>query len=360
VALSDPIWDLRRSRVSITVAPNGVGHAVRALRVLRSLVEAHGPFAEIAVAMAPSQLEALTPSTRVWLDAAQVRVIHGVVEPGVGIVSAPGSFADGQLVDWERRWAAESALATADLVVSDNLAGVLRTRGDAVLMGSFLWSDVLAAVSHEPGVADFVDHERALLATHRPVMLATADVAHPGVIERTDAVLLPWFDDRAEAPERQVARAMARPAVAVVGGTTGAADDLLQRARKALMVAGREVVDGVPLPGSEDWERVGTLVCRPGIGTVTAGVVAARPLLLLSEVGNPELDATTAAMVRLGLARALEDPEEAVDVLDELDDPEVRRAMVASMVARPTGGHRVAAELLASRLAAVHDGSDSR
>lgn len=356
--MSDSSTHLAGATLSLTVAPNGVGHAVRAVRVLRALVERHGPFAGISVAMPAMQLGALSAATRDWLTATRVRILHDIVEPGVGLLKEPQGFVDGRLLAWEQRWAAQRSLADADLIVSDNLAGVLAYRDDAVLLGSFLWSDVLEPLVGQPGVAAFVAHERALLAASRPTMLATADVAHPGVIGRTDAVLLPWFDDRPEPPDEQVAGALSRPAVAVVGGMSGAADGLLARARSALVAAGREVIDVSGTGDRAAWDRVGTVLCRPGLGTVTANVVSSRPMLLMSEPGNPELEATAAALVRLGLARVLEAPEQAVALMSELDDPEVRSTMVSALAARPTGGHWRAADLLAARLAS--GGSRSR
>jgi hypothetical protein len=51
--------DLRAASIAITVCPNGIGHAVRALRVLRELDLAHGPFGRLDVALSPAQLAAL-------------------------------------------------------------------------------------------------------------------------------------------------------------------------------------------------------------------------------------------------------------------------------------------------------------
>ena len=339
--------------VGVTVCPNGVGHAVRALRVLRTLVGEHGPAGRVVVTLTRDQLAALRPDVRAWLDAHDVAVLHDVVEPGVGLVGASDGYADGRLTGWVQRWESSDAAHT-DLVVSDNLAGVLDPRPDAVLMGSFLWSDVLEAVATGPAVDAFVAEERALLAAHRPPMLATADVVHPGVVARTDSVLLPWFDDRPAAPTDDGAPTTAASAVLVLGGRTGAADGPLGQVAAALVADGREVLTDPAVLEGPGRDRIGLLVCRPGLGTVTAGVVGSVPMLLVREPGNPELDHTAAALVALGLARALddiEDPGAAVAAVTSMEDDAVRMSMRAALAARPTGGHRAAAAWLAAHAA---------
>jgi hypothetical protein len=349
---------LARRSVSVTVCPNGLGHAVRALRVLRVLVDDHGLGGSVSVALTRGQLAALQPASRRWLEVRDVTLHHDVVEPGVGLEGAADGYADGRLTAWVARWE-DSLAARADLVLSDNLTGVLAARPDAVLMGSFLWSDVLPAVASGPEVDAFVAQERELLAAHRPPMLATADVVHPGVVARTAVVPLPWFDDRRPDPsppptEGAVAGhpAAGHPAVAVLGGMTGAAGVPLATAAAALERAGREVVtDPSALEGPER-ARIGALVCRPGLGTVTSGVVGSLPMLLVREPGNPELEHTAAALVALGVARTLEDPTDAAEAVRALEADDVRARMLAALRARPTGGHREAARWLAGRIAA--------
>lgn len=297
------------------------------------------------------QSSALHRDVHAWLDEHGATILHDVVEPGVALAGAADGFTDGRLMAWVRRWEASDA-ARADLVVSDNLVGVLAARPDAVLMGSFLWSDVLESVADGPAVDAFVAQERALLAEHRPPMLATADVVHPGVVARTSAIHLPWFDDRPAAQDASGVEA--RDLIAVVGGHTGRADDRLARVTSALTASGREVVTSLEGP---DRHRVGVLVCRPGLGTVTAGVVESTPMLLVREPNNPELDHTASALVSLGLARTLEDTADAGRILAtvaEMEDETVQRRMRALLAARPTGGHRRAAGILAARL----NGSD--
>lgn len=352
--------DLRAATVSVTVCPNGIGHAVRALRVLRVLDHFHGPLDRMDVALSAAQFTALQADTRVWLATRDVRVHHGLADPGVALPREPDTFGDGRLEAWIARWES-SDLARADLIVSDNLTGVLRARPDAVLMGSFLWSDVLEPFATDPHVAAFVADERRILAATTPPMLVTADVVHPGVVARTAVVPLPWFDDRPAAAIRADAvRHEHAGAVAVLGGMTGAAGAPLRVVLDALERSGREVITDPDVLTGPRRGHVSAVVCRPGLGTVTACVVGSLPMLLVSEAGNPELEHTAEALVGLGLARGLEDPNDIVAEVTMMEAEDVRRPMIAALDARPTGGHRAAAEWLAQRLGAGPDVGTSR
>jgi hypothetical protein len=343
----------RSASISVTVCPNGIGHAVRALRVLRTLEVSHGPFARLDVALSRAQLASLQPAIRAWLDARGVGIHHGIADPGVALPREPGTFDDGRLETWVDRWEA-SVVARADLVISDNLTGVLRARPDAVLMGSFLWSDVLEPFVSDRHVAAFVEEERRLLAASPPPMLATADVVHPGVVARTIAVPLPWFDDRPE-PAHLPDEGEDPRVIAVIGGRTGAADELLRAVREALEASGRDVVTDPDALTGPRRASVSTVVCRPGLGTVTSCVVGSLPMLLVSEPGNPELEHTSEALEALGLARRLADPSAIVAEVTLMEEVDVRRTMRAALAARPTGGHRLAADWLAQRIAAPTD-----
>src|SRR5215813_8567522 len=75
--------------------------------------------------------------------------VGGVLDPGVVWSTDASRYEDGSLLAWKDRLARLPSLERARLVVSDNLAGVLALRSDAVLVGSFLWGDVLACAHAE-------------------------------------------------------------------------------------------------------------------------------------------------------------------------------------------------------------------
>src|SRR5690606_13010255 len=104
-----------------------------------------------------------------------------------------------------------------DRVVSDNLVGALRDRADALLMGSFLWSDVLVGSSVYQEIAHF---EHKLLQEYEPIMIGVEDIAMPGVKQRTRFIGLPWFCDPYNGRSNNISGETYRKQVLVTGGGT--------------------------------------------------------------------------------------------------------------------------------------------
>ena len=234
-----------------------------------------------------------------------MRYHTGILEPGVHWRLDPEGYQDGRLLAWEERLHSVPALHEADLVISDNLTGVLTIRADAVLMGSFLWSDKLMhAYPDDPNVQAFARHERHLLALHRPPMLCVGDVAMPGILRRTEFVLLPWmcqpqpgrYEDATERQHR----------IALLGGATGVLDAMLLRVAEHLaahrewtLLLPEELLDRAPEavrvraePFTFDegaYASCDAVVCRPGIGTVTDCIRNGVPMVVLYEAENIEM-----------------------------------------------------------------------
>ncbi len=310
------------ARVICLISPNGLGHYRRSIGLLDRLHDTLD--VTTTVLCEDSQVEraaAWDRSRRFW-QRPNVKRISGVL-PGV---TWPLSV-DGGLLRWLDRLAELPELAAADLVLSDNLAGVLQHRSDAVLLGSFLWSDVLAAAYPElADVQAFVEHERALLARHRPPMLCVGDIAMPGVLERTDAVRLPWFCDQPAAPRP---RANERKRVAVIGGATGAADAMLGRVVTTLAQRGEWELSSAPHLGAphefrftaEEFAATDLVVCRPGIGTVTDCIAQRVPMLVMHESAtNVELAHNGQRLAALGFARDLGAAPVERDVLHAVEE----------------------------------------
>ncbi|HYE77273.1 MAG TPA: hypothetical protein VEI97_04730, partial [bacterium] len=337
--------------VTAVVAPNGVGHLRRVVGVLHTL-SGRRPDLRIDVICADWQLRHLEGWDRARaLWEAGARPVTGLMEPGVTWSPRPEVYADGRLLEWESRLADSGLLDDADLVLSDNLGGVLSLRPDAVLMGSFLWSDVLAAAHpDDPAVTAFVGRERSLLASHRPPMLCVGDMAMPGVLARSDAVPLPWMPQSPPLPPIP-GRSDRGRRVAVLGGRTGVLDELLARVATSLSEAGLDVAVPEPVPQpahrpapevdregrlqpfgftAADFASSDVVVCRPGVGTVTDCVGQRVPMVVLHEAGNVELAHNAARLADMGVARNAggDPPVEAVlDSVRAVLGPEARTAM---------------------------------
>ncbi len=177
------------------VCSNGLGHFHRVLSVLQSLTALRR---KLTISLICERWQkARFEGSRTLSDlegSANIRWHHGIMNPGVQWSSDLYDYSDDRLFSWADRLGDIPDVRDAKLGLSDNLAGFLQLRPDAVLMGSFLWSDVLEkAYSQNPNVRRFVQWERGLLDRFRPSLLCVGQMVMPAAAERTRAVPLPWM-----------------------------------------------------------------------------------------------------------------------------------------------------------------------
>ncbi len=193
-----------------------------------------------------------------------------------------------------------------DRIVSDNLIGTLKFFPEALLVGSFLFTDTIRAKTN--AIQKIIDFEKDLLDTIKPVMLGVADMVMPGVVEYTRFKGLPWFCDREKLRPR-VTRS--RKHVLVIGGGTLNAtkqlsdivdqlqkhtvDVFLDRALQTQIGKG-SLFDFSPASFSAlDW-----IICRPGVGILTDAVAYGIPVFAVYE-DDPEMKHNAKRVEQLGL-----------------------------------------------------------
>jgi hypothetical protein len=361
--------------VFAVVCPNGLGHFRRLAEVLHRLAQLQ-PTVRFTLVCELWQRERMKGwqvlQELEWEGRA--RWVHGLLTPGVKWSLDPSVYADGRLISWLDRLHGVDGLADADLVLSDNLPGLLALRSDAVLMGSFLWSDVLGdAYPRQAQVSEFVAWERELLARWRPPMLCVAAMAMPGVLERTSAVPLSWMRSGPR-PGPVAFPATRRPRVALLFGDSAAPEPLAVELTSALL--SRKVAVALPprLYGrfhdrpdvtrfgfsEADYLACDLAVCRPGMGAIHDCVFHRLPMVLASEAGNAELGHNGRRVESLGIGVYLAEQSSAAEIAERVlavAGSESLEPMRARLEAIEMNGIEEAAAWLEHRLTA---GSDSR
>ena len=131
--------------LTILVSANGYGHIRRQILIARELLRRFSDF-RITFALTDKQYQRFKLEIEALGEMAEV--VAGVTEDSVRWRHNPENYTDANLNGWEAEWTSHSRLANSDFVISDNLVGVLEKRPDAVLSGSFLWHEVIAAYSN--------------------------------------------------------------------------------------------------------------------------------------------------------------------------------------------------------------------
>lgn len=255
----------------------------------------------------------------------------------------------------------------ADLVISDNLVGILQKRPDTILMGSFLWKDVYAhAYPNNPEVQQFVAREERILAQSHPPMLCVGDIAMPCVLKETEAVPLPWFGWETPCRTRQIQQLKT---IAVLAGATDAAADHADQLTMALMAQNsytialpQAKIDQLQLRGwaqvipfdfsSKAYRLCDLVICRPGVGTITDCITAGTPMAFFYEPANLEMSWNASRLAQKGIAQDWGAEPTSGVMLEALSATgfEVRlREMAEQLKTIPTDGFDKAIEWLSGR-----------
>jgi hypothetical protein len=83
-----------------------------------------------------------------------------------------------------------------DVVVSDNIVGLLKYRNDIILSSSFLWHDIMIdKFSNNPDVLKLYEFEQNLLTKYKPNMLCVKEIAMESIKYSTNPIYTGWCCD---------------------------------------------------------------------------------------------------------------------------------------------------------------------
>jgi len=249
--------------------------------------------------------------------AGRAKAVHGVMQPGVSWSNDPSIYGDGRLFSWEDRLETLPEMKTADLVISDNLPGILRFRPDAILMGSFLWGELLAS-KHPLSVETqrYAAYERELLLQHKPPMVCVGALAMPSIPEQCKPVRTGFMCPEPYAPS--LGDHVQRNRIAVLIGATPTLvselpslfESLLEKAdgpiwtsQNVIQQQENRIAKHLRAFGfsAEDYASCSVVVCRPGVGTITECLAQATPMVTIHESGNKEMEHNSRILEELGV-----------------------------------------------------------
>jgi hypothetical protein len=340
-------------KIAFVVSGNGYGHLKRVCTVIEEIFGT-GQEAEIMMIGADTHKEMLST----WkyakvFNAYRFLFVNGNLEKSLKASIAPAYTFDAYQASWHQTVSALHAF-NPDRVISDNLAGILAYYPHAMLMGSFLWSDTLRKkYEGNTEIEKICSYEADLLTRHNPVMLGVEDMVMPYVKIHTRFSGLPWFCNR------QYTESQHAHTVLVAGGGTYNATRMLLNISRSLLLSGMFTVflDRVLYAHTHEGEKqmfslfdfseknfqsLGWIVCRPGIGMLTDAIQYTVPLCVVDE-GDPEMQFNCDRVEALGIGiRAAEDISGVADQIARAD----RQACINKLRNRKTGGAALAASLI--------------
>lgn len=184
-------------RVAFIICSNGLGHYKRCFRLVYDWL-LRCPKLRFDIYCERWQLEL----TREWIISKHLSCEQNInlhfdkLQGSIKWLPDKSRFSFSEYQAWLDLLKKEEPVKNAELVVSDNLVGVLEIRKDCLLSGSFLWSDLLKQYDHYREIEKIVDFETQILTRIKPVMICVKDIVMPAVIDQTNPKLMPWFCER--------------------------------------------------------------------------------------------------------------------------------------------------------------------
>jgi hypothetical protein len=293
---------------------NGLGHFKRVVKMVDFILEMSEGLA-IKVSCTVSQYEILKDWDLVKRILRNKHFSFVFCPPNIQWDA--GGQLDGSIMEWVNELD-EKMINDADAIVCDNMAGILAVREDALLCGSFLWSEVLLNKFPENEMAQaYHDMELNLLARYNPKMLCLQDMEMPYVSQYTQPVHFSWMAESTNPiPVRNSIKN-----ILVVSGETGAADVQLSSLIGELLAAGNfnvfttnRLLKNMAGESSnlhefsfEDlaFSQTDLIVGRPGIGLLTDAVTFGIPILMEAEHDNLEMMHNMHCVQSIGFGKAL-------------------------------------------------------
>ena len=342
--------------LAILVSANGYGHIRRQILIATELLK-HNSNLRVSFAVTDAQYRRF----KVDIEnlGARASAVVGVTEDSVRWRHDANNYTDANLNGWESELKDTPALINADFVMSDNLVGVLETRPDTVLSGSFLWHEVISAHAiSNTACRNFVEREINLLQTHTPRMICNADLATPAVLSLTNPVLMPWMVEEfseSQLSTRDLLGSSQRSSILVHGGGTRTLDDRVGAIAELLRTNGHVVYTDLEDDSmcfdyqDSTWQKLGVVICRPGVGTATECVKWRIPIVLIHDQTNVEAEFVARRLKELKLAHECEFRKNNVEILSlvaGLLSPEKRFSFLEPFVSLKTTGIRDSANFL--------------
>lgn len=268
----------------MVICSNGLGHLRRVFSVISEITR-RGYSERIDIFASSEYVKILASRFQNIHDLVQLRQVNIVdfVLPARPACVSDFNGVTLEALVWNRSF--PEALHEYELVWSDNLLGVLESRPDAKLTGSFFWYEVLSSrICDNPQLQEFINNEKSLVTRIKPPMAGSMYFSTPDVKLNTKftSVGLYQYESTVASPNQN--------GVLVACGLGGEEEDLTRDALSNLLVSdmsppGKIFVEPRLMPKrapswmvSADFSPKMFNQCvaaciRPGLGTVSDALV---------------------------------------------------------------------------------------
>ncbi len=301
--------------VSFIICSNGYGHLKRVLSIIPPLLELSNT---ISVAV-------FCPGSHIELAKREINF-----QPGLNLdFYSDASFneiswlnSDGISIQKYRNWQEElrkhPILNKSHLIVSDNHLLPITVFPNVILMGSFLWHDV---VNFRNDDVDFlVENEKKQLLKLKPKMICLSEMAMPEVLTKTTPIKTPWICHKYSSSSIY----KVENSILITGGGTALINNTLAEIALKLQIANRALqvfVDSKIYDllkdkkenkalkfgfSNSEFASLSAVICRPGIGILTDCVRYNVPPIAINDGFNNEIHHNARRINELGFGASFD------------------------------------------------------
>lgn len=201
----------------------------------------------------------------------------------------------------------------ADLIISDNLLGLISSAKEALILGSFLWHDVLKESSGGGINEQVYQHEASLLENSKAKLVSVKDVTMPALQSCEENIRLAWFcKDVYDRPVQARENYKVLFSAGLSGADTGALSALISEfaySPKYSIYLSPALAQKTNLEEESfaifDFEEASfrsldLMIARPGVGALTEAIKYQIPMLAVDNGDNSEMLFNAIRLQQLG------------------------------------------------------------
>ena len=333
-------------KIVFVICSNGLGHFRRCIRVAYTLAQSIEKL-QLTICCTAKHLK-ITSDWDILKALLQNPNIE-IIKTGKNVqwFSDIERYDENHLFTWYKDLPT-SKIKQADLVISDNLSQVLEIRPDTILMGSFIWAEVL--INYFPNhqlIKKFHDYEIQLLERYRPFMIHFNEMGMDYVSKYTNARGVAWMVEK----QFSLKSKSTIKNILVSGGATGSIFKTIQKIVTQLketsdyqIFVPKRLIEHFPncLPfdfTDKEFIDIDLMICRPGIGALTDAVTFGLPILALGELSNSEMRFNANKVEALNFGRnAMLKTDEITSLIREIDQSNQFQVFQEALQNAPKGG----------------------
>lgn len=239
------------------------------------------------------------------------------------------------------------------LVFSDNLIGVLSVFKQAILIGSFLWTEIKSLGNNQEFKKIFLFEEK-LLKKYKPKLIGIEKIVMPNLLNVTNFIPFPWLCTNRS--KKLLADNSSK--ILLSGGGSGKINNQIKDILEILQkFKGGLYVDNLIYNKFNFFEKfnfdessfleIKYIIGRPGIGLILECIRYSIPLLMIFEKDNEEMKHNSKIISELGLGIEINSMlNKSNELLNLLNKNELRCVTKKSFSKQIVGGDKLIAKYI--------------